>query len=116
VTITVTATTVGNLVNVPTVSGNSLDSNTANNSASATTIVYNRPSIGLGTISYSSAAGSFGLSVNTVAGITYILEYKNALSDVGWTEADRKTGTGSPVALADTTANVPMRFYRVRLE
>jgi hypothetical protein len=55
------------------------------------------------------------ISVNTVAGLTYRLEYKNSLNDVSWTPIPPPVpGNGTSILLLDTnTPPVPTRFYRV---
>jgi uncharacterized repeat protein (TIGR01451 family) len=55
------------------------------------------------------------ISVNSVAGLNYRLEYKNLLTDPAWTPvAPPASGTGGPVILLDTNAPfTPTRFYRV---
>lgn len=53
--------------------------------------------------------------VGSVTGLTYRLEYKNALTDALWTPILPATsGTGGVIFLADTnTIGVPARFYRL---
>jgi uncharacterized repeat protein (TIGR01451 family) len=55
------------------------------------------------------------ISVDSVAGLTYRLEYKNLLTDPSWTPVTPPaSGTGGPVILFDTNAPfTPTRFYRV---
>jgi hypothetical protein len=55
------------------------------------------------------------ISVDSVAGLTYRLEYKNVLTDPSWTPVTPPaSGTGGPVILFDTNAPfTPTRFYRV---
>jgi uncharacterized repeat protein (TIGR01451 family) len=55
------------------------------------------------------------ISVDSVAGLTYRLEYKNLLTDPAWTPVTPPaSGTGGPVILFDTNAPfTPTRFYRV---
>lgn len=62
-----------------------------------------------------SNAGNLSVSLPSVAGLTYTLEYKDALSDPSWTPIlPPANGTGMPLSLVDTNApNVPARFYRV---
>jgi hypothetical protein len=59
--------------------------------------------------------GSVNLSVPSVSGLTYTLQYKNALSDGAWTAILPATsGTGNPISLVDTNANGALvRFYRI---
>jgi uncharacterized repeat protein (TIGR01451 family) len=54
------------------------------------------------------------ISFTTIAGPTYTLEFKNSLSDAGWTTAGSAPGTGNPVSITDPAATVATRFYRVR--
>jgi len=55
------------------------------------------------------------ISVDSVAGLNYRLEYKNLLTDPAWTPVvPAAPGTGSSVVLLDTNAPLaPTRFYRV---
>ena len=55
------------------------------------------------------------ISVNSVSGLNYRLEYKNLLTDPAWTPvAPTVSGTGASISLVDTnTPLAPMRFYRV---
>jgi uncharacterized repeat protein (TIGR01451 family) len=71
------------------------------------------PSIGLGSIGANGT--NVTISVNSVAGLSYRLEYKNLLTDPVWTPiAPVAAGTGSSVSLVDTnTPLTPTRFYRV---
>ncbi len=57
------------------------------------------------------------LSVKTVAGYSYQLEYKNSLSDTNWTPAlPEVPGTDGVLIFEDPNpANTPSRFYRVRV-
>ncbi|MBI4327886.1 MAG: hypothetical protein HY674_21860, partial [Chloroflexi bacterium] len=56
------------------------------------------------------------LSVPTEAGITYILEFKNLLSDATWTAVQNVSGNGGQMTLSDTSASSQTRFYRIRVE
>lgn len=55
------------------------------------------------------------ISVDSTAGLTYRLEYKNLLTDPAWTPVvPTASGSGGPVILLDTnTPLAPTRFYRV---
>jgi subtilase family serine protease len=59
--------------------------------------------------------GGLSLSVNSMLGVTYSLEYKNYLTDAAWTilPASTMTGTGGVITLQDTGAPQAQRFYRV---
>jgi hypothetical protein len=52
----------------------------------------------------------------TVAGVTYILEFKDSLSDLQWKGAQTNTGTGGSLVLAHLVGSAPQRFYRVRMQ
>ena len=57
------------------------------------------------------------ISVPSVAGLNYTLEYKDSLHDPVWTPlAPAHTGTGAVLVLQDTNAVSETRFYRVRCE
>ncbi|HZR18272.1 MAG TPA: immunoglobulin domain-containing protein [Verrucomicrobiae bacterium] len=59
----------------------------------------------------------FSLSVSSVSGLNYLLEYKNALTDSSWTPAGNWTvGTGGILVLPDTNSPTGSRFYRVRTD
>lgn len=55
------------------------------------------------------------LSLSSVAGQNYLLEYKNSLSDLQWVPLPpSQTGTGGTLILQDTNGmTLPSRFYRV---
>ena len=55
------------------------------------------------------------LSLLSAVGLTYTLEYKDALSDPAWTPIPPAVpGTGGPLSFQDTNAlTSPARFYRV---
>jgi len=58
--------------------------------------------------------GTFRLSLPTLSGRVYRLEYKNSLLDVQWTPLPLVAGTGRTLVLTDPDANESQRFYRVR--
>jgi hypothetical protein len=55
-------------------------------------------------------------TVPTAVGSTYVLEYKNLLTDVDWAVAQALAGTGDVVTFTDDTTSSPARFYRIRVE
>ena len=63
----------------------------------------------------SSSAYGVSVSLNSVFGATYTLQYKNALSDPSWTSISPSVaGTGAILTLHDPAgATFPTRFYRV---
>lgn len=56
------------------------------------------------------------VTVATVAGLHYTLEYKANLSDPDWTPLETIPGAGGQTILTDSAATIPARFYRVRAE
>jgi hypothetical protein len=55
------------------------------------------------------------MSIDSVNGLNYTLEYKNALTDPAWTPTDAPViGTGATIILQDTNGTtLPSRFYRI---
>ncbi len=62
------------------------------------------------------ASGGFALSVQSVVGKTYALEYKDSLADANWTPLTGVPGNGGPVSLSDANAPATRRFYRIRVD
>ena len=58
---------------------------------------------------------AFSVSVPTVLGANYTLEYKNAFTDTDWTDVQTLPGTGGTITLTDSAATNSARFYRVRV-
>ena len=56
----------------------------------------------------------FQVVLQTFWGKTYVLEYKDDLSNAAWTPAATILGNGNLQFLTDPTASGPKRFYRVR--
>jgi uncharacterized repeat protein (TIGR01451 family) len=83
-------------------------------SAEAELRVVNVPDPTIASITQNGAAVT--VSFTTIAGPTYVLEYKDSLSDAQWTAAGSAPGTGNSVSITDPTATVATRFYRVRAE
>ncbi len=52
---------------------------------------------------YGFSAGAFTLTVNTVSGKLYTLEYKANISDATWTTGEQKTATGTTLTFTDNT-------------
>jgi hypothetical protein len=62
------------------------------------------------------AGGACSFSLPTAQGVTYAVEYKNALEEAAWKPLSTVTGNGSVQQVKDTSAAAPMRFYRVRVQ
>lgn len=56
---------------------------------------------------------NFGFSYATALGATYVVEYKNSLSDVSWTPLATNAGTGGLLNYVELTGDATSRFYRV---
>ena len=50
----------------------------------------------------------------TSSNLTYILQYKNDLTDTNWTGLNTNKGTGSLITNQDSTTTQTSRFYRVQ--
>jgi hypothetical protein len=72
------------------------------------------PNIAFGNLNYN--GNIFTMSFQTQCNASYVIEYKNALTDANWTLLRTEPGTGQLVTVADTGATTPTRFYRVRVE
>ena len=57
---------------------------------------------------------TFSVSVATLAGKSYVLEFKDAVTGASWGELPPINGDGTEKILTDTSAIGPHRFYRVR--
>jgi hypothetical protein len=57
--------------------------------------------------------GTYRGSFATQNGVSYTVQYKNALSDATWTNLETIPGTGGNVTITNVTGGQPMRFYRV---
>jgi uncharacterized repeat protein (TIGR01451 family) len=57
--------------------------------------------------------GTYRLSFVTQSGLSYTIQYKNALTDAAWTNLQTVTGTGGNVTIIDDSGMRSMRFYRI---
>lgn len=57
--------------------------------------------------------GGFGTSFGTDAGRSYVVEFKNALTNASWTLLTNVVGTGSPAIISDPGATGPERYYKI---
>ena len=60
--------------------------------------------------------GTFGVTVPTVSGKTYILEYTDVLPGTNWVALPPVHGDGTTHQLTDPAPDSRQRFYRVRIE
>ncbi len=99
--------------NTVTVASITLDPVPGNNTATASATVLLPPTIPVNGLSVT--ASNVCLSLNGVSGLSYTLEYKNALSDPAWMPLLPPTlGTGGTITLLDTNPpSGPSRFYRL---
>ena len=56
---------------------------------------------------------TFSVSVSTVLGADYSLQFKTPFADANWTTAQTLPGTGATITLTDSTATNTTRLYRV---
>ena len=67
------------------------------------------------TLAFSGRTGTTNtFAIQSAVGTTYILEFKDSLTDPNWTPLPSITGTGGLLLLQDPSATVPARFYRLR--
>jgi len=59
------------------------------------------------------AGSSFGVSFKTDAGRSYIVKYKDALTNATWLSLTNVLGNGSPAVITDPTATGAERYYRI---
>jgi hypothetical protein len=76
-------------------------------------VVGDRPMISCGG---DAAKGTFRISVPSVTGRRYILEFSDSLAGANWRAVGAVAGDGSVKILRDPTATLQPRFYRVRVE
>jgi len=59
---------------------------------------------------------AFRVSLQTITGTTYYLEYKNSISTANWNRLPGVAGNGLVRVLTNTAVDTPYRFYRVTVE
>jgi hypothetical protein len=59
---------------------------------------------------------AFSLSFATVAGKSYTVQFKNALTEASWQSLPAILGDGTVKTVTDSAATVPARFYRVKAQ
>jgi hypothetical protein len=64
-------------------------------------------------ITPSRSGSTLSLSFSSVTGYSYVVQYKNNLTDASWTTLTTRSGTGSTITVTDSTAGNAHRFYRV---
>ena len=62
------------------------------------------------------SGSTFTFSFLSQTGFNYVVEYKPTPNDGSWIPVQTYTGTGEPIAFADTAATGPSRMYRVRIQ
>ncbi len=108
--LTVTATTAGLATNIVSVSSSTPNANLGNNLVMSVVRILAPPSL----TGLTSAGPGMAISLTSVPGLTYTLEYKSSLDDPTWTPLlPSIDGTGSSLTLQDTNALTTSRFYRV---
>jgi len=66
-----------------------------------------------GTLSY--AGGAFSVNLQTIAGLTNVVEYKTSLDAASWTQLTNFLGDGSVKPITDSGPLPAARFYRARV-
>jgi uncharacterized delta-60 repeat protein len=59
---------------------------------------------------------TFSVSVSTLSGKNYFLEFKDTLGSNSWTPLPAVIGNGATMTLTNTSTTGPTRFYRVRVQ
>jgi hypothetical protein len=62
------------------------------------------------------SGGEVAVSVLTLSGRQYALEFKGTLSSVPWTSLSNVSGDGTVLILRDAVGTSASRFYRIRME
>jgi uncharacterized repeat protein (TIGR01451 family) len=109
-TIVVTPLATGLFTNTAVLSATTSDPSSANNSTVQIAAVMVPP-----LLTNPNPGGGFSLSLSSMSGVKYQLEYKNVLTDPTWTALPPPiSGTGGVIVLNDTNApSISTRFYRV---
>jgi hypothetical protein len=58
--------------------------------------------------------GTFSFNVDGIAGVLYIVEYRDSLETGAWLELESRMGNGGTETILDTNSLPQSRFYRVR--
>lgn len=61
------------------------------------------------------SGNTFSCTVTSATGLSYVLEYKNAVTDAAWTPLTPVPGDGGALTLSDPTASGNARIYQVRV-
>ncbi len=61
------------------------------------------------------ANGMATIFFKSESGVSYLVQYKDSLSDKVWTTLATKAGTGEILSFIDTSASAGMRFYRISI-
>jgi hypothetical protein len=108
--VNVAASSAGLVTNAVTVSSTTANANLTNSTVVSVIRVLVSPNVS----GLSSSGFGMTLSLTTVPGLTYTLEYKTGLNDPTWTPLPPAvTATGTSLTLQDTNTQVGSRFYRV---
>ena len=59
-------------------------------------------------------SGFFRMSIPTVTGESYTVQYKNKLTDPVWTDLQTVAGTGGTLIITNSTTGQPSRFFRFK--
>ena len=59
---------------------------------------------------------NINFSLQSVTGLTYVIEFKTALNDTNWVTLRTQTGNGGSFNILDNVTPAASRFYRIRVE
>ena len=59
-------------------------------------------------------SGFFRMSIPTLTGESYTVQYKNKLTDPVWTDLQTVAGTGGTLIITNATTGQPSRFFRIK--
>jgi hypothetical protein len=60
-------------------------------------------------------SNAFTFTYQTLYGLSYVLQYKNEISNATWIPLLTNSGTGGLITNADSPINLPSRFYRLQV-
>jgi hypothetical protein len=64
--------------------------------------------------SFGAVSNGFSFTFTSIAGVIYVVEFKDDLTAMTWTELERRLGVGGLEIVTDLGAPIARRFYRVR--
>jgi uncharacterized repeat protein (TIGR01451 family) len=106
--------TAGSITNFVTVRANEPDLAPDDNAFTNVVTVTMEPASEMKIIAASFVSDQFNLTFGTQAGLSYVVQYTDSLSQIVWQDLTvALPGTGDPITVVDPAPRGPMRFYRV---